>query len=93
MDQPTDAQATAYHESLPPLGDPVEYFLYAHCGIETIRLGGEWWRPVTTDGDEDDLGDYERGTLTVTSRSHAQFESDAIEVEYEPGPAPTTLCR
>lgn len=64
-DQPTAAQETAYQERLPPTDEPVEYFLYAHCGVQSISLGGEWWHPVTVDGDVGDLDDHERGTLTV----------------------------
>lgn len=71
----------------------MEYFLYAHCGVQPISLGDEWWHPVTVDGDEDDLDDYERGTLTVLSPSHVRFESDAIEVEFKSGPNASTTCR
>lgn len=95
VDQPTAAQETAYQESLPPLGEPVEYFLYAHCGVRPISLGGAWWHPAATDGDEEALGDYERGTLTVTSQSRVVFTSDEIEVEFKLGPNAdsSTLCR
>ena len=92
-DQPTAAQETAYAERLPPLDEPVEYFLYAHCGVQPISLGGEWWHPVVVDGNEDDLDDYERGTLTLTSDSQALFESDEIEVAFEPGPNAAPSCR
>ena len=92
-DQPTAAQETAYQERLPPPDEPVEYFLYAHCGVQPINLGGEWWHPVVVDGNEDDLNDYERGTLTLTSESRALFESDEIEVEFEPGPNTAPSCR
>lgn len=92
-DQPTAAQETAYQQRLPPTDESVEYFLYAHCGVQPISLGGEWWHPVTVDGDEEDLNDYERGTLTVLSQSRARFESDDIEVEFEPGPNVSPSCR
>jgi hypothetical protein len=92
-DQPTAAQETAYQERLPPTDEPVEYFLYAHCGVQPISLGGEWWHPVTVDGDEEDLNDYERGTLTVLSQSRAVFKGHEMKVEFEPGPKTSTSCR
>jgi hypothetical protein len=48
---------------------------------------------VTVDGDEEDLNDYERGTLTVLSQSRAVFKSDEMKVEFEPGPKTSTSCR
>jgi hypothetical protein len=93
LDQPTAAQETAHQERLPPLDEPVEYFLYAHCGVQPISLGGEWWHPSTVDGDEEHLSDYERGTLTVVSQSSVLFEGDEIEVEFEPGPSVSPSCR
>ena len=92
-DQPTAAQETAYQERLPPTDEPVEYVLYAHCGVQPISLGGEWWHPVTVDGNEEDLNDYEQGTLTVLSQSRVVAKSDGIEVEFEPGPNASTTCR
>ena len=92
-EQPSAAQETAYQEQLPPTGTPVEYFLYAHCGVGPIRLGGATWHPVTVDGDERGLDDYERGTLTVVSPSRVLFESDDLEVELEPGPDTAATCR
>ena len=67
--------------------------LYAHCGVQRISLCGEWWHPVTVNGNEDDLDDYVRGTLTVLAQSQVQFKSDAIEVEFEPGPNASITCR
>lgn len=92
-DQPTAAQETAYQDRLPPTAAPVEYFLYAHCGVQPISLGGEWWHPVTVDGDDEDLDDYEQGTLIVLSQSRVLFKSDDIEAEFEPGPNASTTCR
>lgn len=90
-EQPTLAEETAYQDRLPPQGESVEYYLHTHCGLRPIMLGGQWWHPLDPDRvDEADLDDYERGTLTVTSKSQVTFDGDEIQVEFEPGRGPRT---
>jgi len=99
-DNPTAAQETAFAETSPSIGEPVEYCLYTHCGAERMMLDGRWWEatePVY--GDEgrgsspEGWGDYKRGTLTLLSDSKAVFETDDVEIAFEPGQPPTNLCR
>lgn len=99
-DDPTDAQATAFEENLPPVGEPVEYFLYTHCGAEGMTLGGRWWKAVTPlYGDEgpgsspEGWGDYKSGTLTLVSGSEAVFRADDVEIVFEPAQPPSRLCK
>ena len=41
------SKGTGYAESLPPTGEPFEYSLYTHCGVESLRLGERWWHAGT----------------------------------------------
>ena len=45
-DQPTDAEATAYANSAPPLGEAVDYFVHTHCGVESLEVDGRMWHAV-----------------------------------------------
>jgi len=99
-DDPTDAQETAFTENPPPVGEPVEYFLYTHCGAERMMLGGQWWEAVEPVYGDDEpgsspegWGDYKSGTLTMVSDTQAVFEADDVEIAFAPGEPPTNLCK
>ena len=45
-DVPSAEEEAAYAESAPPLDKAVDYFLYTHCGVESLRVDGRWWHAV-----------------------------------------------
>ena len=99
-DDPTDAQEAAFTESQPPVGQPVEYFLYTHCGAERMMLGGQWWEAVEPVYGEDGpgsspegWGDYKSGTLTLVSDARAVFEAGDVEIVFAPGAPPPHPCK
>ena len=102
-DTPSATEETAYSEELPAIGEPVEFFLYTHCGVESLRLGGQWWHavePLYGDGGPGTApkgwGDpYEKGELTRESEQRVTFESEGTDVSFVPAPddRPMTECR
>lgn len=102
-DLPTDAEQTAYAESAPPVGEAVDYFVYTHCGVESLSVGGRWWHAVEPlyggngPGDSPDgWGDpYQEGELTLNSEDSITFEAKGEEVEFVPAPddKPMRMCR
>jgi hypothetical protein len=98
----TDADVMAYAESAPPVGEPVEFFVYTHCGVDSIRLGGRWWHaeePIYGDGGPrtapEGWDEYQRGRLTLESEDSVVFEAEGIVIEFVPAPddLPMTMCR
>lgn len=91
-DTPSAGQQNAYAESAPAVGEPVKFFLYTHCGVESLRLNGGWWHAVSplygpegTGSPPNGWGDpYEQGTLTLDSAKHATFEAEGTKVAFVP---------
>lgn len=102
-DTPSQAEETAYAESAPPVGKPVKYFLFTHCGVESLRIDGRWWwaaKPLYGDDGRgsppDGWGDpYEAGKLTLNSEQQATFEAEGTQVKFVPAEQdrPMTACR
>lgn len=102
-DTPSEAEESAYSESAPPLGESVEFFLYTHCGVESLRLNGRWWHAVPPLYGEDGVGSsperwgdpYEKGQLTLHSRQRATFEAEGTHVVFVPAEdnRPKRICR
>jgi len=102
-DTPSAEEESAYAESAPPSGEPVDFFLYTHCGVESLRLAGKWWHAKAplygTDGEgspPEGWGDpYQKGTLTLHSTEHVTFEAHEITVDFLPVPTDRskTICR
>lgn len=101
-EQPTNADMIAYAESAPPMGEAVRFFIYTHCGVESLRVDGRWWRAVETlpGGGEpgeppDGWGDpYQEGELTLNSKDSITFETKGEEVDFVPSEdEPTKMCR
>ena len=102
-DQPSDAEATAYADSAPPAGESVDYFLYTHCGVESLKVGGRWWHAVEPLYGDDGRGDspdgwgdpYQEGEMTLTSEDSLTFEAKGTVVEFVPAPEnkPMRMCR
>lgn len=102
-DVPTDEEMSRYADSAPPLGEPVEFWLYTHCGVESLRLDGHWWHakePLYADEGNsappegwDDP--YQSGDLTVVSEQRVVFEAEGTEVEFVPAAddRPMRFCR
>ena len=100
---PSAAEESAYAESPPPVGKPVEFFLYTHCGVDSLRLGGRWWRaaePVYGEhgpgGPPEGWGDpYQAGELTLDSERSVTFEANGTEVRFVPADddRPTRMCK
>ena len=101
---PTAAEATAFAQTAPPNGEPVTFFFYTHCGVESARIGGHWWhaeKPLYGDGGEG-VGPpagwdnpYQEGLLTVESPRRAVFTAEGIAVVLVPAATdrPVRLCR
>jgi len=93
-DLPTAAEEAAYADSAPPLGEAVDYFIYTHCGVESLRVDGRWWHAVEPlyggDGPRsspDGWGDpYQQGELTLNSDQNITFEAEGAEIEFVPAP-------
>jgi hypothetical protein len=100
--QPSDAEATAFAEISPSAGEPVKFFFYTHCGVESARIGGHWWhaaRPLYGDGEG--VGPpagwdnpYQEGQLTVESPKRAVFTAKGTKVVLTPAlpDAPVRIC-
>lgn len=101
-DAPRDAEKTAYAESAPPVGEPVDYFMYTHCGVESLSVDGRWWHAVEPLYGENGPGDspdgwgdpYQEGELTLNSEDSITFEAKGKGVEFVPAPEdkPMTMC-
>lgn len=102
--QPTREEETAYAETPPATGEPVTFFVYTHCGVESARIGGLWWHatePLYGEGGEGTSppggwGDpYQEGRLTVEAPKRATFEAEGTRVVFEPSTTnkPVRICR
>jgi hypothetical protein len=101
-DLPTAAEDSAYTNSAPPLGEAVNYWVYTHCGVESLRVDRRWWHAVEPlygdngPGDSPDgWGDpYQEGELTLNSEDSITFEAKGEEVEFVPAPEnnPMRMC-
>lgn len=102
-DTPSHAEEMAYSESAPPVGESVEFFLYTHCGIESLRLDGRLWHAVQPLYGEDGTGSppegwgdpYQEGELTLDSEQHVTFEARGTRVAFVPSEdnRPKRICR
>jgi hypothetical protein len=94
---------TASSQSAPLVGESVEFFMYTHCGVESLRLDGRWWQAVEpvygVDGPgspPEGWGDpYEKGELTLHSDQHVTFETEDTQIAFVPAPdnRPRRTCR
>ncbi len=94
---------TAYHETMPPTGKAVSYSVNTHCGVESTRIGGVWWRAIAppqgsegpASAPEGWTDPYQNGSLTVLSDERAVFRAHGAEVIFTPLPegAPVRLCK
>lgn len=101
--QPSDAEAAAYADSAPPMGEAVDYFVYTHCGVESLKVAGRWWQAVEPLYGDDGSGDppegwgdpYQEGEMTLSSADSITFEANGTEVEFVPAPEnkPMRVCR
>lgn len=101
-DAPSSAERTAYSESDPPVGEAVQFFLYTHCGVESLSVGGRWWHAVEPLYGENGPGDspdgwgdpYQEGELTLNSEDAITFEAKGKNVEFVPAPEdkPMRIC-
>jgi hypothetical protein len=68
-------------------GEP--YQLYTHCGIAWARIDGRWWRaqhPLSDGNGNPPAGwgnPYQHGTLSLTGKGTARFDSAAGTVTFE----------
>ncbi len=102
-DQPTDAEATAYANSAPPLGEAVDYFVHTHCGVESLEVDGRMWHAVEPLYGDNGPGDspegwgdpYQEGELTLNSDDSITFEAQGKEVAFVPAPEdkPMRMCK
>jgi hypothetical protein len=99
---PTHEQEAAYAETLPPTGEPVTFYVYTHCGVESARIGGRWWSATNPLYDESGgsappgWGDpYQEGRLTVESSERAVFEAEGAQIVFVPSASnePTRICK
>src|SRR5262245_58711639 len=83
-----------------PTGTP--FSVYTHCGVENVRINGEWWHakpPIYNEersGPPAGWGDpYQAGTLTIESSERAIFEALGQRVVFVPAPdnEPARVCR
>ncbi len=99
---PSDEQMRAYAEKYPPKGEPVEFWMYTHCGVEHARIGGKWWLaepPLYGDAGPAEPPEgwgnpYQKGRLVVFSPSRAVFSARGTDVELVPSQTgePTRRC-
>ena len=102
-DQPSNPEATAYADSAPPAGEAVDYFVYTHCGVESLKIDGRWWHATEPLYGENGPGDSpdgwgdpsQKGELTLNSEDSITFEAKGKEVEFVPAPQdePIRMCR
>lgn len=102
-DTPSDTEATAYSEVAPEVGDSVEFYLYTHCGVESLRLGGRWWHAVEPLYGNNGPGDspegwgdpYEKGRLVLESEERVTFEAEGTKVAFVPAAddRQVSMCR
>ena len=99
---PRAAEESAYADSAPPQGEAVDYFLYTHCGVESLYVDGRWWHAVEpiygTNGPgspPEGWGDpYHVGTLTLNSTRSITFAAQGLTVDFSPAPTnePMRVC-
>ena len=102
-EQPSAAEQSAYANTAPPLGEAVEYFLYTHCGVESLQVDGRWWHAIEPlYGDNGPGGPpagwgnpYQKGELTLNSERSITFETEGVRVEFSPAPTnePMRVCK
>ena len=100
---PSAGEETAYADSPPPVDEPVDYFAYTHCGVESLRIDGRWWHAVNPLYGDNGLGSapegwgdpYQEGELTFNSEESITFEAKGKEMEFVPAPddKPMRMCR
>jgi hypothetical protein len=70
--------------TLPPVGEPVDFTFYTHCGIESAQIGGVRWQAVKplygADGERGNPPEgwdnpTQDGRLTMLSSEQAVFEA------------------
>ena len=96
------SKGTGYAESLPPTGEPFEYSLYTHCGVERLRLGGRWWHAVeplygdlVPGSPPEGWDDPQAGQLIVESEQSVIFKAKDTRVKFVPADddRPLRMCR
>lgn len=101
-DEPNKVDLTAYADSAPPVGEAVDYVVHTHCGVETLKVDGRWWRAVEplygANGPGSSPGGwgdpYQLGELTLTSDDRITFEAHGKKVDFVPSEdEPTSMCR
>lgn len=100
---PSDEERAVYAETLPTLGQAVDFWFSTHCGVENVRIGGVWWQAVPPLYGNDGPGDppdgwdnpHQLGRLTVLSSERATFEAHGVRVILVPSPSgqPLRICR
>lgn len=68
-DLPSAAEESAYASSAPPVGEAVDYFLYTHCGVESLHVDGQWWHAVEPLYGDDGPGSPPEGWGTRIKRA------------------------
>ncbi len=74
------------------MGEPVEFFVLTHCGVESLRLDGRWWVAVKPLYSEDGPGTspegwgdpYQKGELTLISEQRVTFVAHGTQVAFVP---------
>ena len=99
---PTAAEESAYASAAPPLGETVDYFLYTHCGVESLHVDGRWWHAIQPLYGDNGPGSspagwdnpYQKGELTVNSERSITFEAEGVRVQFSPAPTnePMRVC-
>lgn len=78
------------------------FSVYTHCGVENVRIDGQWWHakpPLYNDertGPPEGWSDpHQEGTLTMESTERAVFEALGQRVVFVPAPdnEPVRVCR
>lgn len=83
-----------------PSGTP--FSVYTHCGVENVRIDGQWWHAKPPLYDDERTGPpagwsdpHQEGTLTMESAERAVFEALGQRVVFVPAPdnEPVRVCR
>lgn len=101
---PSDDELYAYAEQAPPIGVEVDFFFYTHCGVESARIGGQWWHAKPPLYGEGGAGvnppagwdnPYQKGRLVVESSKRAIFTANDTKVVLvrASNDEPRRLCR
>ena len=101
-DQPSAAEESAYASAAPPLGEAVDYYLYTHCGVESLHVDGRWWHAIEPLYGDNGPGNppsgwgnpYQKGELTLNSDRSITFVAQGRRVEFAPAPTndPLRVC-